>query len=204
VPSAIAAKRSSTRGGRGRGFAVVADEVRNLSVKIAAATEEIQQSIDQLQNNTQEAVNIMHHSHGSVKNSVENAEMTAASLNRIHHCVEDIVQMDASIATDSETQKQLANDVYNNILKIHDVAKETATAAQKTTSDTGNLSQYAVNLEVLAASFESSEKGTSTPNKNVDVELFQGLASCSPRPALHLLRRGYSIVHTGHAQHKRV
>ena len=59
-----------------------------------------------------------------------------------------------------------------NIKKIYEAAQVTAHAAQDTTSDTGDLSQLAVTLELLAASFGKHQEESSNQSVDHDVELF--------------------------------
>ncbi|OXS16598.1 chemotaxis protein [Zobellella denitrificans] len=119
-----AAIEAARAGESGRGFAVVADEVRSLAQRTQESTGEIQQMIQQLQSHARSVVDHMNHSQEQASLSMEVVRAAGQDLEHILQEVQRINDMNAQIATASEEQSAVAEEINKNLLHINEGALE--------------------------------------------------------------------------------
>ncbi|MGO4999685.1 methyl-accepting chemotaxis protein [Oceanisphaera sp. W20_SRM_FM3] len=119
-----AAIEAARAGDSGRGFAVVADEVRSLAQRTQESTGEIQRMIQQLQNHASTVVEHMHISQKQAGSSVEVVRAAGQDLERILEEVQRINDMNAQIATASEEQSAVAEEINRNLTQINKGSQE--------------------------------------------------------------------------------
>ena len=134
-----AAIEAARAGEQGRGFAVVADEVRSLAVRTQESTAEIQGMVEQLQQAADEAVEVMNASHEKAQESVDKAAQAGEALTQITHSVKNIATMSAQIATASEEQSAVADEINRNIISIDDVTKKSVGLANETSESASSM-----------------------------------------------------------------
>ncbi|WP_102796871.1 methyl-accepting chemotaxis protein [Bowmanella denitrificans] len=149
-----AAIESARAGEQGRGFAVVADEVRTLAARTTQATEEVAQSIRAIQGRTQQAVGSMNQCVQQVNRSVELAEEAGRSLEGIVLGAEQIAAMVQSIATATEEQSAVAQEMARDIAKIDDYSKQSLQDTQGAAQSAKDLMGKSQNLTESIARFK--------------------------------------------------
>lgn len=149
-----AAIEAARAGDAGRGFAVVADEVRNLAHQTADSTTEIRGMIENLQNNTRNAVQRMEGSNAKVHESVNMTIEAGKALTQITQAVNRIAGSSGQIATSAGEQTKVTQDISNSIANISSVAIETSSFSNDMRSAINDLEDSGKELQRVIELFK--------------------------------------------------
>jgi aerotaxis receptor len=151
-----AAIEAARAGEQGRGFAVVADEVRSLAVRTQEATGEIQQMIEQLQQESKLAVQVMEQGRDMARTSAEKGAQARDTFKAIAQEVSHISNMNTLIATAVEEQSAVAEEINRNLININGVTDETSDSAFQASDVMSRLAEEMEHAERLIKQLHQS------------------------------------------------
>ncbi|MBD1566157.1 methyl-accepting chemotaxis protein [Vibrio sp. SA48] len=149
-----AAIEAARAGEQGRGFAVVADEVRKLASRTQESTGDIHQMIEQLKKASDAAVKAMDSSQSRSVTTVQEANAASDALKKIQDSIGTIMDMNSLIATATEEQCIVGQEISERIVVISDQSSQSADLANENRHGSQTLNGRAHELYNLLVRFK--------------------------------------------------
>ncbi|MBY8169356.1 methyl-accepting chemotaxis protein [Vibrio fluvialis] len=150
-----AAIEAARAGEQGRGFAVVADEVRKLASRTQDSTGEIHDMIQRLKTASDDAVDVMGRSQTRSVDTVSQANSAIEALQHIRDSVENILDMNALIATATGQQSVVGQDISQRVVVISEQSERSAKLAEDNRCGSQNLDYRVKELYQLVERFKA-------------------------------------------------
>ncbi|CAB1261080.1 methyl-accepting chemotaxis protein [Vibrio cholerae] len=150
-----AAIEAARAGEQGRGFAVVADEVRTLASRTQESTKQILQTVQRLQQSSRDSANLIEQGVSGASKAVEKARLAGTALSQITANVDRISTMNTQIATASEEQSAVTEEINKNIITISEISNQTALGAQQSSEATLELARLAESMQQEVARYNA-------------------------------------------------
>lgn len=152
-----AAIEAARAGDQGRGFAVVADEVRTLAARTQTSTTEIKALIERLQHSAANAVNTMHAGVTKAQQGVAMADQAGTALTDIMQSVSAITNMTMQIASATEEQSTVVQEMDQNLLRVNSLTLDTRQRSHEADATSAELEKMAGQLRSESRRFKLSE-----------------------------------------------
>ena len=147
-----AAIEAARAGEMGRGFAVVADEVRTLASRSQASTQDINQRILAIQQDSANAVQSMAQSKTETEQTIQCSQQANLALTRINSAVSSITDVNDQLASGTEELAVVSGTINENMENI-------AQAIESTSAKSAELSGASQQLRQMAADMKQSLSG---------------------------------------------
>lgn len=150
-----AAIEAARAGDQGRGFAVVADEVRVLAQRTQTSAQEIQDMVESLRTNTNNAVFVMNKCLQQTKTSVSEAEFAGKAIKNIADSVSALAELNDQIVGAARDQVGINQEIRRQTDEINQVAVQMMSSQRSATMPSSEgLVKIACELQTLMSQFK--------------------------------------------------
>ncbi|NCS85829.1 MAG: HAMP domain-containing protein [Cyanobacteria bacterium] len=141
-------------GENGQGFRVVADEVRRLAEQVTYSTQEIEQFVMSIQEETSDMMKMMEESTTQVVTGTKLVKNTKETLQKLAQISNEIDFLLQSISESTVNQKLISQKVNEKMQEVAVVTKETADESNSVSESLQELVKVAIEMQQSASRFQ--------------------------------------------------
>ena len=149
-----AAIEAARAGESGRGFAVVADEVRMLAQKTQESTIKIESIISVLQDRTTGVQEKINDSNLLMNNCVEKINDAESYIENVSNNLVALSEMGHQIATASEEQTSVINEINVNAVAVNDITTESVNLSENVITEILDINRDISSTKDMISKFE--------------------------------------------------
>ncbi|NOG06935.1 methyl-accepting chemotaxis protein, partial [Vibrio cholerae] len=118
-------------------------------------TKQILQTVQRLQQSSRDSANLIEQGVSGASKAVEKARLAGTALSQITANVDRISTMNTQIATASEEQSAVTEEINKNIITISEISNQTALGAQQSSEATLELARLAESMQQEVARYNA-------------------------------------------------
>lgn len=149
-----AAIEAARAGEQGRGFAVVADEVRTLASRTQVATEQIQKSVEALQQTLSDWSKAMFDSQKTAGDCNDKSEHALSVMRNVVSAMHEVNQLGEQIAAAAEEQSTVASEISNNVIHVDGIAQSNTELSEQVQLQSTAIKSCSRDIHKLSETFK--------------------------------------------------